>query len=157
VSEIRCPECNCLLKNKDLDNDKCWKCGMSPIRELIEKKQNITISTKSESKEQKRKEKEQKRREKEQKRKEKEQKRREKEQLLENRTLSEKYSFLRIFQLVIGFSMSYYIFILIDYGLLETYKEEIVFPLILSIFSSVCVILIVEFIFELDKQKSDKE
>jgi TPP-dependent indolepyruvate ferredoxin oxidoreductase alpha subunit len=143
VSEIRCPECNCLLKNKDLDNDKCWKCGMSPIRELIEKKQNITISTKSESKEQKRKEKEQ--------------KRREKEQLLENRTLSEKYSFLRIFQLVIGFSMSYYIFILIDYGLLETYKEEIVFPLILSIFSSVCVILIVEFIFELDKQKSDKE
>jgi magnesium-transporting ATPase (P-type) len=150
VSEIRCPECNCLLKNKDLDNDKCWKCGMSPIRELIEKKQNITISTKSESKEQKRKEKEQKR-------KEKEQKRREKEQLLENRTLSEKYSFLRIFQLVIGFSMSYIIFILIDYGLLETYKEEIVFPLILSIFSSVCVILIVEFIFELDKQKSDKE
>jgi TPP-dependent indolepyruvate ferredoxin oxidoreductase alpha subunit len=143
VSEIRCPECNCLLKNKDLDNDKCWKCGMSPIRELIEKKQNITISTKSESKEQKRKEKEQ--------------KRREKEQLLENRTLSEKYSFLRIFQLVIGFSMSYIIFILIDYGLLETYKEEIVFPLILSIFSSVCVILIVEFIFELDKQKSDKE
>jgi hypothetical protein len=143
VSEIRCPECNCLLKNKDLDNDKCWKCGMSPIRELIEKKQNITISTKSESKEQKRKEKEQ--------------KRREKEQLLENRTLSEKYSFLRIFQLVIGFSMSYYIFILIDSGLLETYWEEIVFPLILSIFSSVCVILIVEFIFELDKQKSDKE
>ena len=143
MSEIRCPECNCLLKNKDLENDKCWKCGMSPIRELIEKKQNITISTKSESKEQKRKEKEQ--------------KRREKEQLLENRTLSEKYSFLRIFQLVIGFSMSYYIFILIDYGLLETYWEEIVFPLILSIFSSVCVILIVEFIFELDKQKSDKE
>ena len=143
MSEIRCPECNCLLKNKDLDNDKCWKCGMSPIRELIEKKQNITISTKSESKEQKRKEKEQ--------------KRREKEQLLENRTLSEKYSFLRIFQLVIGFSMSYYIFILIDSGLLETYWEEIVFPLILSIFSSVCVILIVEFIFELDKQKSDKE
>jgi len=143
VSEIKCPECNCLLKNKDLENDKCWKCGMSPIRELIEKKQNITISTKSESKEQKRKEKEQ--------------KRREKEQLLENRTLSEKYSFLRIFQLVIGFSMSYIIFILIDYGLLETYKEEIVFPLILSIFSSVCVILIVEFIFELDKQKSDKE
>ena len=139
MSEIRCPECNCLLKNKDLDNDKCWKCGMSPIRELIEKKQNITISTKSESKEQKRKEKEQ--------------KRREKEQLLENRTLSEKYSFLRIFQLVIGFSMSYIIFILIDYGLLETYK----LPLILSIFSSVCVILIVEFIFELDKQKSDKE
>ena len=143
MSEIKCPECNCLLKNKDLENDKCWKCGMSPIRELIEKKQNITISTKSESKEQKRKEKEQ--------------KRREKEQLLENRTLSEKYSFLRIFQLVIGFSMSYIIFILIDYGLLETYKEEIVFPLILSIFSSVCVILIVEFIFELDKQKSDKE
>ena len=143
MSEIKCPECNCLLKNKDLENDKCWKCGMSPIRELIEKKQNITISTKSESKEQKRKEKEQ--------------KRREKEQLLENRTLSEKYSFLRIFQLVIGFSMSYYIFILIDYGLLETYWEEIVFPLILSIFSSVCVILIVEFIFELDKQKSDKE
>ena len=143
MSEIKCPECNCLLKNKDLENDKCWKCGMSPIRELIEKKQNITISTKSESKEQKRKEKEQ--------------KRREKEQLLENRTLSEKYSFLRIFQLVIGFSMSYIIFILIDYGSLETYKEEIVFPLILSIFSSVCVILIVEFIFELDKQKSDKE
>ena len=143
MSEIKCPECNCLLKNKDLENDKCWKCGMSPIRELIEKKQNITISTKSESKEQKRKEKEQ--------------KRREKEQLLENRTLSEKYSFLRIFQLVIGFSMSYYIFILIDSGLLETYWEEIVFPLILSIFSSVCVILIVEFIFELDKQKSDKE
>ena len=37
MSETRCPECQCLLKDKDLKNDKCWKCGLSPIREIIEK------------------------------------------------------------------------------------------------------------------------
>ena len=25
--ENRCPECQCLLKDKDIKNDKCWKCG----------------------------------------------------------------------------------------------------------------------------------
>ena len=37
MSETRCPECQCLLKDKDLKNDKCWKCGFSPVREIIEK------------------------------------------------------------------------------------------------------------------------
>ena len=48
MSETRCPECQCLLKDKDLKNDKCWKCGFSPVREIIEKTQNIEVTTKSE-------------------------------------------------------------------------------------------------------------
>ena len=144
MSEIRCPECQCLLKDKDLKNDKCWKCGLSPVREIIEKIQNIEVTTKSELKEKKKKK---------------------KKQELENRTISEKYSILRIFQLVIGFSIfiySYYFIInlddLYDLGLLDGDNlDKVIIPFLLFLFNSICVILVVNFIFELDKQKSDKK
>jgi hypothetical protein len=140
MSETRCPECQCLLKDKDLKNDKCWKCGLSPVREIIEKIQNIEVTTKSELKEKKKQE-------------------------LENRTISEKYSILRIFQLVIGFSIfiySYYFIInlddLYDLGLLDGDNlDKVIIPFLLFLFNSICVILMVNFIFELDKQKSDKK
>ena len=140
MSETRCPECQCLLKDKDLKNDKCWKCGLSPVREIIEKIQNIEVTTKSELKEKKKQE-------------------------LENRTISEKYSILRIFQLVIGFSIfiySYYFIInlddLYDLGLLDGDNlDKVIIPFLLFLFNSICVILVVNFIFELDKQKSDKK
>ena len=147
MSETRCPECQCLLKDKDLKNDKCWKCGLSPVREIIEKIQNIEVTTKSELKEKKKKK---------------------KKQELENRTISEKYSILRIFQLVIGFSIfiySYYFIIflddLYDLGLLDGDNlDKVIIPFLLFLlflFNSICVILMVNFIFELDKQKSDKK
>ena len=140
MSETRCPECQCLLKDKDLKNDKCWKCGLSPVREIIEKIQNIEVTTKSELKEKKKQE-------------------------LENRTISEKYSILRIFQLVIGFSIfiySYYFIIflddLYDLGLLDGDNlDKVIIPFLLFLFNSICVILVINFIFELDKQKSDKK
>ncbi len=87
MSETRCPECQCLLKDKDLKNDKCWKCGLSPVREIIEKIQNIEVTTKSELKEKKKQERLD----------EKEKKKQE----LENRTISEKYSML-VKQFVLG-------------------------------------------------------
>ena len=158
MSETRCPECQCLLKDKDLKNDKCWKCGFSPVREIIEKTQNIEVTTKSELKEQKKQEKmEQKR--------QRELEREKKELLRENRTISEKYSILRIFQLVIGFSIfiySYYFIInlddLYDLGLLDGDNlDKVIIPFLLFLFNSVCVILMVNFIFELDERKSDKE
>ena len=140
MSETRCPECQCLLKDKDLKNDKCWKCGLSPVREIIEKIQNIEVTTKSELKEKKKQE-------------------------LENRTISEKYSILRIFQLIIGFSIfiySYYFIInlddLYDLGLLDGDNlDKVIIPFLLFLFNSICVILMVNFIFELDERKSDKE
>ena len=154
MSETRCPECQCLLKDKDLKNDKCWKCGLSPVREIIEKIQNIEVTTKSELKEKKKQERLD----------EKEKKKQE----LENRTISEKYSILRIFQLVIGFSIfiySYYFIIflddLYDLGLLDGDNlDKVIIPFLLFLlflFNSICVILMVNFIFELDKQKSDKK
>ena len=158
MSEIRCPECQCLLKDKDLKNDKCWKCGLSPVRDIIEKTQNIEVTTKSELKEQKKKEKmEQKR--------QRELEREKKELLRENRTISEKYSILRIFQLIIGFSIfiySYYFIInlddLNDLGLSDgDILKVVIIPFLLFLFNSVCVILMVNFIFELDERKSDKE
>ena len=151
MSETRCPECQCLLKDKDLKNDKCWKCGLSPVREIIEKIQNIEVTTKSELKEKKKQERLD----------EKEKKKQE----LENRTISEKYSILRIFQLVIGLSIfiySYYFIInlddLYDLGLLDGDNlDKVIIPFLLFLFNSICVILMVNFIFELDKQKSDKK
>jgi|TARA_Y100000310_G_scaffold91568_1_gene88989 uncharacterized membrane-anchored protein len=151
MSETRCPECQCLLKDKDLKNDKCWKCGLSPVREIIEKIQNIEVTTKSELKEKKKQERLD----------EKEKKKQE----LENRIISEKYSILRIFQLVIGFSIfiySYYFIIflgdLYDLGFLhEDNLDKVIIPFLLFLFNSICVILVVNFIFELDKQKSDKK
>ena len=151
MSETRCPECQCLLKDKDLKNDKCWKCGLSPVREIIEKIQNIEVTTKSELKEKKKQERLD----------EKEKKKQE----LENRTISEKYSILRIFQLVIGFSIfiySYYFIInlddLYDLGLLDGDNlDKVIIPFLLFLFNSISVILVVNFIFELDKQKSDKK
>ena len=152
MSETRCPECQCLLKDKDLKNDKCWKCGLSPVREIIEKIQNIEVTTKSELKEKKKQERLD----------EKEKKKQE----LENRIISEKYSILRIFQLVIGFSIfiySYYFIIflddLYDLSLSSSWDnlDKVIIPFLLFLFNSICVILMVNFIFELDKQKSDKK
>mgnify|MGYP001281437444 CR=1 FL=1 len=152
MSETRCPECQCLLKDKDLKNDKCWKCGLSPVREIIEKIQNIEVTTKSELKEKKKQERLD----------EKEKKKQE----LENRIISEKYSILRIFQLVIGFSIfiySYYFIIflddLYDLSLSSSWDnlDKVIIPFLLFLFNSICVILVVNFIFELDKQKSDKK
>ena len=151
MSETRCPECQCLLKDKDLKNDKCWKCGLSPVREIIEKIQNIEVTTKSELKEKKKQERLD----------EKEKKKQE----LENRTISEKYSILRIFQLVIGFSIfiySYYFIInlddLYDLGLLDGDNlDKVIIPFLLFLFNSVCVILMVNFLFELNERISNNK
>ena len=163
MSETRCPECQCLLKDKDLKNDKCWKCGLSPVREIIEKIQNIEVTTKSELKEKKKQEWLD---EKEKKKQERLDEKQKKKQELENRTISEKYSILRIFQLVIGFSIfiySYYFIIflddLYDLSLSSSWDnlDKVIIPFLLFLFNSICVILVVNFIFELDKQKSDKK
>ena len=107
--ENRCPECQCLLKDKDLKNDKCWKCGLSPIREIIEKIQNIEVTTKSELKEQKKQE-----------GLEKEKKRQKKFEKFgysmgkkygkrQDRTFSEKYAILHIFKSILWILLVLYI------------------------------------------------
>ena len=134
MSETRCPECQYLLKDKDLKNDKCGKCGLTPIMERTEE----------EKKRQERWD--------------------EEEKKIQNRTISEKYSILRIFQLVIGLSIfiySYYFIInlddLNDLGLSDgDILKVVIIPFLLFLFNSICVILLVNFIFELDKRKSDK-
>ena len=157
MSETRCPECQCLLKDKDLKNDKCWKCGLTPIIERTEEEIKEQERLEEEKKEQERLEEEKKKQE----RLEKKEK---KKQELENRTISEKYSILRIFQLIIGFSIfiySYYFIINLDdlyeLELLDGENlDKVIIPFLLFLFNSICVILLVNFIFELDKRKSDK-
>ena len=131
MSEIRCPECDGLLTKKDKEQDKCSKCGFYPIQQWMESEQKT-----------------------------------EQEELLrKNRTLTEKYSILRKFQLVITLSIfiySYYFIInlddLYDLGLLDGDNlDKVIIPFLLFLFNSICVILMVNFIFELDKQKSDKK
>ena len=43
-NEIRCPECDCLLKQKDLKKGICWKCSIS-ITELKNKIEKEKINS----------------------------------------------------------------------------------------------------------------
>ena len=86
---------------------------------------------------------------------------------LENRTLSEKYHFLTAFQSLIGLSMIIYtIFFIITIGEsfdLAKRRDDytLFFTSIISyslvLFNSICVISIVNFLFNLDNNKSDKK
>ena len=131
MSEIRCPECDGLLTKKDKEQDKCSKCGFYPIQQWMESEQKT-----------------------------------EQEELLrKNRTLTEKYSILRKFQLVITLSIFIYSFYFIinlgdifDSGLLYGDNLKIVIiPFLLFLFNSVCVILMVNFLFELNERISNNK
>tara|TARA_B100000315_G_scaffold43711_1_gene38671 strand:+ start:440 stop:841 length:402 start_codon:yes stop_codon:yes gene_type:complete len=86
---------------------------------------------------------------------------------LENRTLTEKYDFLTLFQYLVGISMIIYtIFFIITIG--ESFDSAkrrddytLFFTSIISyslvLFNSICVISIVNFLFNLDNNKSDKK
>jgi hypothetical protein len=155
MSIIRCPECECLLKNKDLKNDKCWKCGLTPIVEIIEKEQKLVQE-------------EEKRKnpikwdEKEKKKQKKLSDKKKREQKLKNRTLSQKYSSLepfRIFLIVCGIIST---FLVIIVGVINDYPLGLVFlfsfiPLFIMWFVIISNSRMIKFLFELDKRKSDKE
>ena len=55
--KLSCPECEALLKQKDIDNDKCWRCGTSSIKQIIKEKEHIEVESKSEKKERKKRQK----------------------------------------------------------------------------------------------------
>ena len=86
---------------------------------------------------------------------------------LENRTLTEKYDFLTLFQYLVGISMIIYtIFFIITIGESFDLAKRIddytsFFTSIISyslvLFNSICVISIVNFLFNLDNNKSDKK
>ena len=162
MSEIRCPECQCLLKDKDLKNDKCWKCGLTPIMERIREEQKFYLEKEEQKKQERLDEKEKKRQEKEQKRQEKEQKRQEKEQILKNITLSEKYGILDIGKFILWIILVVEIvggFIAFTYVLEKLGVWEMLVVGIIWIFGLLgiyCVINIIDFLFDLDKVKSNK-
>ena len=157
MSEIRCPECQCLLKDKDLKNDKCWKCGLTPIMERIREEQKFYLE-KEEQKKQERLD------EKEKKRQEKEQKRQEKEQILKNITLSEKYDVLKIYKglafLLMIAVTGFYIYSLVQFSdlpkemrkMLENGMITTTVSYFISMFSLFCLTKIIDFLFDLDKQ-----
>ena len=160
MSETRCPECQCLLKDKDLKNDKCWKCGLTPIMERIREEQKFYLE-KEEQKKQERLD------EKEKKRQEKEQKRQEKEQILKNITLSEKYDVLIIYKglafLLMIAVTGFYIYSLVQFSdlpkemrkMLENGMITTTVSYFISMFSLYCLTMIINFLFDLDK-KTDK-
>ena len=160
MSETRCPECQCLLKDKDLKNDKCWKCGLTPIMERIREEQKFYLE-KEEQKKQERLD------EKEKKRQEKEQKRQEKEQILKNITLSEKYDVLKIYKglafLLMIAVTGFYIYSLVQFSdlpkemrkMLENGMITTTVSYFISMFSLYCLTMIINFLFDLDK-KTDK-
>tara|TARA_B100002003_G_scaffold137491_1_gene127115 strand:+ start:124 stop:621 length:498 start_codon:yes stop_codon:yes gene_type:complete len=165
MSEIRCPECQCLLKDKDLKNDKCWKCGLTPIMERIREEQKFYLE-KEEQKKQERLD------EKEKKRQEKEQKRQEKEQILKNITLSEKYDVLKIYKglafLLMIAVTGFYIYSLVQFSdlpkemrkMLENGMITTTVSYFISMFSLFCLTKIIDFLFDLDNQdkiSSEKE
>jgi len=80
---------------------------------------------------------------------------------LENRTLSEKYHFLTAFQFLIGLSMIIYTYFFITtISELSKYKvpwHSVIIPYLIFLFNSICVISIVNFLFNLDNNKSDKK
>ena len=156
MSETRCPECQCLLKDKDFVNDKCWKCGLTPIMEIIGGEEQKFYFEKIEQKKQERLD------EKEKWRQEEEQKRQEKEQILKNRTLSEKFEGLRTYQIyiwIIGLlSISGFVKFLLEFSLPSI--DIIIYSIILIIlmwYNIINIIRIIDFLFELDKRISDKK
>ena len=167
MSETRCPECQCLLKDKDLKNDKCWKCGLTPIMERIREEQKFYLEKEEQKKQERLDEKEKKRQEKEQKRQEKEQKRQEKEQILKNITLSEKYDVLKIYKglafLLMIAVTGFYIYSLVQFSdlpkemrkMLENGMITTTVSYFISMFSLFCLTKIIDFLFDLDK-KTDK-
>ena len=160
MSETRCPECQCLLKDKDLKNDKCWKCGLTPIMERTREEQKFYLE-KEEQKKQERLD------EKEKKRQEKEQKRQEKEQILKNITLSEKYDVLKIYKglafLLMIAVTGFYIYSLVQFSdlpkemrkMFENGMITTTVSYFISMFSLFCLTKIIDFLFDLDK-KTDK-
>ena len=148
MSKIRCPECQCLLKDKDLKNDKCWKCGLTPIMERIREEQKFYLE-KEEQKKQERLD-------------EKEKKRQEKEQIIKNITLSEKYGILDIGKFILWIILVVEIvggFIAFTYVLEKLGGWEMLVFGIIWIFGLLgiyCVINIIDFLFDLDKVKSNK-
>ena len=157
MSETRCPECQCLLKDKDLKNDKCWKCGLTPIMERIREEQKFYLE-KEEQKKQERLD------EKEKKRQEKEQKRQEKEQILKNITLSEKYDVLKIYKglafLIMIAVTGFFIYSLVQFSdlpkemrkMLENGMITTTVSYFISMFSLYCLTMIINFLFDLDKK-----
>ena len=96
------------------------------------------------------------------------QERLEKKKELENRTLTEKYDFLTLFQYLVGLSMIIYTYFFITaiIDILENSKRlkdieidwyAMVIPYFLFLFYSICIISIVNFLFNLDNNKSDKK
>ena len=83
-----------------------------------------------------------------------------------NRTLSEKYNILTLFQFSIGGSVIVYTFIFFpSIGKLFDFADQMndytivltsIISYILVFFNSICVILIVNFLFNLDNDKSDR-
>ena len=162
MSETRCPECQCLLKEKDLKNDKCWKCGLSPVREIIEKTQNIELATKSELKEKKKQERFDFRVGKEQERLDEKEKNK---QELENKTLSEKYGILDFYKFILwvmgGVGILVGVFGVIKYWkIIQRLPDEtkLIYTIvwIFGLFGIYCGIKIIDFLFDLDKVKSNK-
>ena len=146
MSEIRCPNCNVIINKRDIKRNKCWNCGNPTVTGDIAKTQ----------------EKEKRRQEQEK------QARLEKKKELENRTLTEKYSFLTLFQFFVGLSMIIYTYFFITaiIDILENSKRlkdieidwyAMVIPYFLFLFYSICIISIVNFLFNLDNNKSDKK
>ena len=150
MSEIRCPYCKAIIHKRDIKRNKCWNCSEEVNDEIISKEQ----------------EKEKRRQEQEK------QARLEKKKELENRTLTEKYDFLTLFQYLVGLSMIIYTYFFITtiIDILENSKRfnvkikdieidwyAMVIPYFLFLFYSICIISIVNFLFNLDNNKSDKK
>ena len=161
MSETRCPECQCKLKDKDLKNDKCWKCGLTPIMERTEEEKKEQERTEEEKKEQERTEEEKK----EQERLEEKEK---KKQELENKTLSEKFGGLetfKMFLMAVGIlSTGGYVMFLFEWKA-NNVPDSMIFPIILGSLLSLILMWysilnisrIINFLFELDERISDKK
>ena len=160
MPETRCPECQCMLKDKDLKNDKCWKCGLTPIMERTEEEKKEQERTEEEKKEQERLEEEKNKQERlEEKEKNK--------QELENRTLSEKFGGLetyKMFLMTLGMLSTggYIVFLfegtnnLPDSTILTIFLVGTI-SLILMWYSILNISRIINFLFELDERISDKK
>ena len=149
MSEIRCANCGVIIHKRDIKRNKCWDCGNPPLTEDM-------VKTQEKEKRRQEKEKQESLEQKETERKE-----------LENRTLSEKFGFLSAFQGLIVLSMFIYTGMYL-YGLPDSLKisdtiDDYTLVIIstvsflLFLFNSVCIYSIVNFLFKLDKTKSDKE
>ena len=156
-----CPDCRALLKKRDIKKGQCWKCNSSSILDVIEKETAVKAALEKEIVEkralQEKKEEEQTAK-----------KKKESEAVAKKKNLSQKYNVLELYKglafLLMIVATGFFIYSLVQYfdvqkelrDLLKNTMITSTVSYVITMFSLFCLTKIIDFLFDLDLNKSNK-